>query len=102
MSGVFAKRLREARQRRGISQRQLGIRAGIDEASASPRINQYESGKHTPNLTIAERLAKVLGVPAAFFFARNDDLAAWILAYDATTPAARQRVLREHAARLRR
>lgn len=102
MSGVFAKRLREARQRRGISQRQLGISAGIDQASASPRINQYETGKHTPNLAFAERLAKVLGVPAAFFFARDDDLAAWIIAYEAMTPAARRKVFREHAAPLRR
>ena len=102
MSGVFAKRLREARQRRGISQRQLGISAGIDEASASPRINQYEAGKHTPNLAIAERLAKVLAVPAAFLFTRDDKLAVWILAYEAVPPAARRKILRKILAPVRR
>ncbi len=47
---VLSKRLREARAAAGISQEQLGILAGIDEFSASARMNQYERGKHSPNL----------------------------------------------------
>ena len=46
---VVARRLKEARVRAGLSQKQLGIKAGIEEFSASPRINQYERGKHTPD-----------------------------------------------------
>ena len=57
---VIARRLREAQTRAGLSQKQLGIKAGIDEFSASPRINQYERGKHTPDYSTVERLAKVL------------------------------------------
>jgi len=82
---VIGKRIREARLRSGLSQRLLGIRAGIDEFAASPRINQYERGKHVPDLRTAERLAKVLGVPAPYLYARDDDLAAWILAFKSTT-----------------
>lgn len=90
---VFARRLRDARLRKGLSQRQLGIKAGLDESSASPRINQYETGKHVPSFQTAERLAKVLGVPAPYFFASDDALANWILAYDSVAPAARKSLL---------
>jgi len=78
---AFALRLREARKRVGISQMTLGVLAGIDEMSASPRINQYERGKHVPDLEMMARLASVLGVPTAYFLADEDLLARWILAY---------------------
>ncbi len=78
---VISKRLREARLAAGLSQKQLGIKAGIDEFSASPRINQYERGKHVPDFSTAERLAAVLKVPTPYLFARDDDLAKIILAF---------------------
>ena len=77
--GVVAARLREARLRAKMSQKTLGIRAGIDEFSASPRINQYERGVHVPNLQISERLAKVLGIPTPYLYTRDDTLAELIL-----------------------
>lgn len=85
---VIAERLREARVRAGLSQKKLGILAGIDEFSASARINQYERGKHSPEFSTVERLAKVLGTPTPFFYCRDDGLAAWILRFseDATPP----------------
>jgi DNA-binding XRE family transcriptional regulator len=46
---IVAKRLKEARLLAGISQKKLGIKAGIDEFTASARINQYEKGAHMPN-----------------------------------------------------
>ena len=46
----MALRLREAREAAGLSQRQLGIVAELDVSVASPHINQYEQGKHMPNL----------------------------------------------------
>ena len=76
---VIARRLREARERTGISQRELGIRAGIDEFSASPRINQYERGKHIPNPLVLERLATVLKVPVGYLYTRDDLLAELLL-----------------------
>ena len=71
---IVAKRLREAREKKGLSQKALGIAAGIDEFSASPRINQYERGKHIPDILTLEKLASVLDVPIAYFFA-DDQLA---------------------------
>ena len=76
---VFSKRLREARIKAGLSQKKLGLIAGIDEFTSSPRINQYERGVHSPDYTTAERLAKVLNVPVPYFYTRDDQLAAMLL-----------------------
>ncbi len=75
------KRLKEARNECGLSQKELGIRAGIDEFSASPRINQYETGKHTPNYTTVVQLASVLKTPTPYFYCEDNRLAQVILAY---------------------
>jgi transcriptional regulator with XRE-family HTH domain len=69
------KRLKEARTAANLSQKELGIAAGIDQFSASPRINQYETGKHTPDFLTLKKIAKVLSVPTAYFYAEKDDLA---------------------------
>jgi transcriptional regulator with XRE-family HTH domain len=73
------KRLKEARLRASLSQRKLGIAAGIDEFSASARINHYERGRHMPDFGMAERLSRVLRCPVAYFYAREEDLAEIIL-----------------------
>lgn len=78
---LFASRMKAARQMLGISQMELGVRAGIDESSASARINQYERGKHTPDFLTVCNLAKVLGIPAAFFYAEDDNLAELIMIF---------------------
>ncbi len=93
------KRLKTARQRAKLSQRQLGIAAGIDEFSASPRINQYERGKHTPDYRTAERLAKVLSCPTAYLYAREDDLAELILLWAQLPEKLRRRLLTQLRAR---
>lgn len=90
---MVGKRIRDARLRAGLSQKQLGIKAGIDEFVASPRVNQYERGKHAPDFSTAERLAEVLGVPVPYFYAREDHLADWILAFQYLTPQSRISVL---------
>lgn len=68
----------------------LGVLAGIDERSASPRINQYERGKHFPDFGTIVRLAMVLKVPTAYFFAEDERLAAWILFWHALADTERQ------------
>lgn len=78
------KRLKEARTAAGISQKQLGIAAGIDEFSASPRINQYETGKHTPDFLTLKRIAKALKVPTAYFYSEEDALAVVIKSFYVT------------------
>jgi len=90
---VLAKRLKEARLRAGLSQEKLGVLAGIDEYSASARMNQYERGKHAPDWLTVKRLATVLGVPVAYFYAADDDAAELLLAFYALTPDGRARAV---------
>jgi transcriptional regulator with XRE-family HTH domain len=80
-TSLFAHRMKKARERLGITQMELGVRAGIDECSASSRINQYERGKHFPDFSTASRLAKVLGVPTAYFYTEDDGLSELIILY---------------------
>lgn len=89
----FSKRLREARLHAGLSQAALGIAAGIDEFSASPRINQYEKGKHLPDLLTVSRIAAVLGVPPPYFFTEDDALAELIRCWGNMDEASRQEFL---------
>jgi transcriptional regulator with XRE-family HTH domain len=93
MSGIsiVAKRLREARLRAGISQKQLGIKAGIDEFSASARINQYERGKHMPNFQTMSRLADVMRVPVPYFYCPDPDLAEVIVKFSVSAKAQKRR-----------
>jgi transcriptional regulator with XRE-family HTH domain len=90
---IVARRLKEARLRAGISQKQLGIRAGIDEFSASPRINQYERGKHMPDLQTLTHLAAVMRVPVPYFYCQDAELADVILKYSALGKAQKRRLL---------
>ena len=91
--GTWPKRLKEARLALGISQRQLGIEAGLDEFVASTRINRYELGIHSPDNQIAARLARVLNVPAAFLYCENDEMAQMILAFHVAPKHLRRQAL---------
>jgi transcriptional regulator with XRE-family HTH domain len=91
---VVARRLKEARLRAGVSQKQLGIRAGIDEFAASARINQYERGKHMPDLQTLTRLADVLQTPVPYFYCEDSELAEVIAKFSALSKAQRRKVLR--------
>lgn len=90
---VFAQRLKEARMEAGLSQEGLGVKAGIDEASASARMNQYERGKHLPDVLMIERIAEVLDVPEAYFSARDDDLAWLLVQFHRMAPAKKKAVI---------
>jgi transcriptional regulator with XRE-family HTH domain len=90
---IVAKRLKEARLKAGISQKQLGIQAGIDEFSASARINQYERGKHMPDLQTMTRLATVMQVPVPYFYCQDTELAEFIVKFSALTKPRKKHVL---------
>ena len=75
----FPTRLKQARTRQSLSQKQLGILAGIDKFVASARMNQYERGVHAPDFKTVLALSAVLNVPTAFLFCVEDDLAEDIL-----------------------
>ena len=78
---LLATRLKEARTRAKLSQERLGILAGIDEMSASARMNQYERGKHVPDFGTISRIAAVLNVPTAYFYAKEDEVAELLIRF---------------------
>lgn len=75
MDSPVPKRLKEARLAANISQKKLGIAAGMDEFSASARMNHYEIGRHTPDYSTLKRISEVLNVSPAYFYAEDDRLA---------------------------
>jgi len=89
---IVARRLKMARELLGVSQMELGVRAGIDEYSASARVNQYERGKHSPDFSTVRNLARVLGAPAAYFYAEDDSLAELILIFGRLNAQDRKRL----------
>ncbi|WP_318409848.1 helix-turn-helix domain-containing protein [Photobacterium leiognathi] len=74
-------RLKTARKAAGFTQQQLGIALGMDTNTASARMNQYERGKHTPDYQTMQRIGKVLGVPTAYFYCEDDELAQLLYKY---------------------
>lgn len=89
----IAKRLKQARLDRGLSQRDLGIQAGIEPSVASARVNQYERQRHQPAFAVVKKLAQVLKRPAAYFYATDDSLAEFIEIYGKLGTAERARLL---------
>jgi len=86
-------RLKQARLAAGLSQKMLGIEAGIDEFVASARINRYELGVHRPDLLTVRKLAQVLGVPMAFFYTdEEDEIAELLFRYSKVEPSVRKAV----------
>ncbi|KDB60545.1 DNA-binding helix-turn-helix protein [Bordetella bronchiseptica B18-5 (C3)] len=90
---VVAKRLKKARTLSGLSQERLGVLAGIDEMSASARMNQYERGKHVPDFGMVTRIAAVLDVPAAYFYAEADEEANLLVKFHRMTKVQRAKVV---------
>jgi len=63
------KRLREAREKQGISQRELAARSGLDEA----QLSRYEHGKTEPSARYLEIFAKHLDISSDFLLGLTDD-----------------------------
>jgi transcriptional regulator with XRE-family HTH domain len=92
VNSLFGRRLREARLRAGIAQDKLGVMIGLDEGSSSARMSRYESGVHEPAFVWVEKMAGVLGIPAAYFYCDDDRLAEIMLAYSAL-PEKKRKIL---------
>lgn len=90
---TFSRRLRQARERAGYSQYELGLRAGLDANVAAPRINQYENGVHEPRQQMAQQLADALGIPPAFLYTHDEDLARLLLAWPGLSKDKRRKLL---------
>jgi transcriptional regulator with XRE-family HTH domain len=65
-------RLKQARNKIGISQKELGIKIGMDASSASGRMNHYEKGRHVPDVDTLRKIAEELNVPLNYFFCEDD------------------------------
>ena len=65
-------RLKQARKRAGITQKTLGVMIGMDESSASGRMNHYEKGRHSPDISTLKKMAKALNVPLSYFFCEDE------------------------------
>lgn len=77
---LFAARLKQARELRGIaSQRALGVLMGLDKKLASSRVNRYETEVSGIDLDGLGKLADTLGVPMAYLVAEDDATAKVIL-----------------------
>lgn len=85
-------RLKEIRTVKKLSQKELGILSGIDRFSASPRINQYERKKHVPDYLTAKLLADALGIPVAYLYTEDDELAEFILLYNKANNSTKKKI----------
>ncbi len=65
----------------------------MDESSASPRMNQYEKGKHTPDIGTLKALADELGVPLSYFFCEDELSAELVVSMNKLSSADKRRVL---------
>jgi transcriptional regulator with XRE-family HTH domain len=92
-SHPIARRLKQARLEAGLSQRRLGIEAGIEPSIASTRVNQYERQVHQPAFAVVKQLARVLKRPTAFFYTTDDVLAELIELYGILGRAERAKLL---------
>ena len=86
-------RLKIARTAAGLSQKELGIAAGIDEFSSSARMNQYETGKHIPDYLTLKNIGNVLKCPVAYFYVEDDLLAEVILAFHRVNKANKKLII---------
>lgn len=90
---VLQRRLKEARLATGLSQKQLGVEAGLDEFVASTRVNRYEVGVHVPDYALLVRLAQVLRVPVAYLYCDSEEMARLLLAFHAAGRTARRHAI---------
>jgi transcriptional regulator with XRE-family HTH domain len=91
---VWGRRLKEIRMGMKLSQKQLGIQAGLDPFVASTRINRYELGVHKADYKIAQRLAEILLVPTSYFYTEDDQLAEIMLIYHRSNQKKKKELLK--------
>ncbi|AAO11505.1 Putative transcriptional regulator [Vibrio vulnificus CMCP6] len=87
-------RLKKARKHAKITQKNLGIMIGMDESSASGRMNHYEKGRHTPDISTLRKMADALGVPLNYFFCEDEASAELATAISRLSEAKRNQVLK--------
>jgi transcriptional regulator with XRE-family HTH domain len=66
---TIGQRIRRARQRKGWTQAELGLRSGLRESM----ICKYELGHHTPSPKHLSRIADALGVSVDYLLGRESE-----------------------------
>ena len=87
------RRLKQTRKSKKLTQEALGVAIGLDEFSANTRISRYENGIHTIEPNTAERIAQVLDVPLAYFYADTEEFAELTNIFDHQDHERQQRLL---------
>ncbi len=59
---LSGERIKKIRKMRSLTQKELGLAVGFDEATADIRIAQYESNNRTPKANLLNEMAEVLEV----------------------------------------
>ncbi|MEZ8501742.1 helix-turn-helix transcriptional regulator [Vibrio splendidus] len=72
---VVAKRIKETRQRLALTQSDFGKMLGLDENTASSRINHYEKARHSPSYELMLVLSNFSDTPVSYFYEPDDQLA---------------------------
>ena len=84
----------------GLDDEKIGVAIGIDESSSRSRISRYELGVHEPPVPTTKLIAGTLGVPLAYMYCEDDNVAALLLALYKLKPAARERKIGEFMGQL--
>ncbi|MCF7360873.1 helix-turn-helix domain-containing protein [Vibrio sp. A1-b2] len=72
MENPIPERLKAARKKAKITQKDLGVKIGMEESSASGRMNHYEKGRHVPDIGTLTRMAEELDIPLNYFFCKDE------------------------------
>lgn len=89
---IVGRRIRARREELGLSQEKVGVLIGIDESSSRARISRYELGTHEPPVETARLIAKALGVPLAYLYCDENEVANLLKAL-ASKSSSQQKVL---------
>lgn len=99
---IFAARLKQARELRGLSQRALGDLMGLGKDKGSSRINRYEHQITAIGFDNLQMLAAVLEVPVAYLLAATPAMADAILALSQLSEADQGLLTKQALARAKR
>ena len=76
-----------------MTQKELGIRIGMDQSSASSRMNHYEKDRHTPDIQTLQRMADELKVPLNYLFCDSVESAELAYLIDCLSTEEKQKLI---------
>lgn len=78
---MVPKRLKEAREAAGLTQKQLAELVSVEGVNLTSRMSNYEVGRFSPSFDFIVRVAKALNYPEYYFYILDDDVAELLLKY---------------------